>query len=171
MVVSISGNIGSGKSTLVGALARELQLDSYPERPSANIFFASAHPAPFQAQAAFLAEAGESSRSAAAGGGVQERSPFEQVSIFGEAYARTGLLSAAELDLLRRLERLINADIRPPDCSILLDADVHVLLERIRRRAQAGEDSVPVSPPPKGPAKRLVSDLSAGKRTAVFLGQ
>jgi dUTP pyrophosphatase len=142
--VAISGSIASGKSTLASELGRKVMVPCLLEHPEQNAFFEDPHASVFAAQVNFLVEAVESSRAITEGGrgGIQERTPHEQASVFGVARNEQGRLSKDEFDLLSRVSESLLANVRTPDLLVFLTASPTHLLERVRSRGRSAEQDV-----------------------------
>jgi deoxyadenosine/deoxycytidine kinase len=140
--LAVAGNIASGKSTFVRAIAAALEVPALLENPDANPFFSTMPKHAFGSQLHFLLEAVELSASARFIGGVQERTPQEQVAIFANTKHATGALSAHELSVLEAAYAALSTSFRPPELLVYLVAPAGVLLDRVTHRARAAEDDI-----------------------------
>jgi deoxyadenosine/deoxycytidine kinase len=136
-VVTIGGNIATGKTQLVRALGRTLSLPTFEESWQLNPWFESAQR--FACQTWFLvAAAGDNARMG--GGGIQERSIHEHVVVFARAQLR-----GPELDLIEQVYGVLAEGLPDPALMIYLHAQPATLLARIRARARPQEASVTLS--------------------------
>jgi deoxyadenosine/deoxycytidine kinase len=146
--VAVSGLMGAGKSTLVKALARELQGISLEERDAHNPYLAGFYEDPpawaFKSYVFFLEQTLEDYRRARSDlrGGVQERVLEEHLVVFGHEFHRRGYLADVDLDLLTEVTSTAAALVPPPDLLIHLEIDPAEALRRLRQRALAAEEDV-----------------------------
>jgi deoxyguanosine kinase len=146
-LIGICGPIGVGKTTLVAALARELEFEAWPERVDDNPFFAryladrSLWALP--SQVAFIVGALEDASAARRRptGGVIERPAEEMLGVFGRYLYERHELDNEELALLTRIVALGELDAAPPDLLIVLRGEPRALLGRIKNRGRRGEDA------------------------------
>jgi deoxyadenosine/deoxycytidine kinase len=146
--VVVSGNIGVGKSTLVGRLGDAVGsvgiLEDHEANPYLERFYADPARWAFHVQATFLGlSITDYERATAAAGAVLERTVQERLDVFARELGDAGVLSAEELGVLRRLhEAAERPSLRRPDLLVYLHAPPEVLAERIAGRGQAGESKV-----------------------------
>jgi deoxyadenosine/deoxycytidine kinase len=145
-LIGVCGPIGSGKSTVVPALATALGLCARPERYAANPFFerfvADRATWAFLSQAAFIVGAiDDASIARDSGGGVLERPAQEMLEVFVRDLADVGLLARDEMATLEQIVALSARRVAPPDLLVVLHADPQVLLARLRQRGHTGDDS------------------------------
>lgn len=139
--IVVTGNIAAGKSTLVQRLAAEMRLAAYPERVEDNPFFGPPQSRALQSETWFLTHSVASHRAIQRNrrGGVQERSAYEHVRVFGRARARCGWLGDEELRLLEQLSQLLCDGLQPPDLLVYAEADPAVIATRIAERGRPEE--------------------------------
>jgi len=146
--VSIAGNIGAGKSTLVSLLAASAGLQPFPESVADHPYLAEYYVDPsrwaFHSQIAFLTQRLEQHRAilAHAGPVCQERSIYEDYAVFGTTLWRQGMLSERDFRIYERLFRASTADLPPPTLLVLLTAPVGALQQRIARRGRHAERGI-----------------------------
>jgi deoxyadenosine/deoxycytidine kinase len=147
-LVGISGQICSGKSTLVKGLAAELDFQALPERPDVNPYLERYYKDPaawaFQNFLFFL-EQSVADQVGALGqprGAVQERLPEEHLDVFGREFHAQGFLSDEDLALIVRLKEAMTSRLSPPDLLVHLDVDPGTALVRLSGRARDAEVGV-----------------------------
>ncbi len=139
--IIVTGNIATGKSTLIEALGVELGLPVHQELVEKNPFFAPPPRYSLETEVWFLADAVRTHRAIQRGGrgGIQERSAYEQLAVFACARARMGWLNSDELGLLEMLSEQLCEGLHQPGLLIYLEADIPAVRERIARRARPSE--------------------------------
>ena len=144
--IVVSGNIAAGKSTLLRRIAPVLGVPAYPERVEQNPFFAAPSADSFATEVWFLSDSAATHREIQRGarGGVQERSVFEHVPVFGRARARFGWLRQAELGMLERLAELLAEGLAAPDLLVYMEASAGAVAERIASRGRAEEEGLEI---------------------------
>jgi deoxyadenosine/deoxycytidine kinase len=149
--ITVSGNIGVGKSTLVKRLAAatgSLEItESHEENPFLLPFYEEPARWSFHVQAGFLAlsSADYGAVAAHAGGAILERTLEEHHEVFGAVLRERNLLSADEFALLDRLCAQASARTQAsPHLLVHLTAPAEELDRRIRARSRGGEAEVSV---------------------------
>lgn len=146
LYITVSGNIGVGKSTFSGKLSEALGLTHLPE-PLANPFLADYyHDKPrwgFHSQVRFALDYAQVHQliTASPGAVCQERNLYES-HVFARALATAGILSAREYGTLAHLIDRCLAGTQPPDLLVYLSAPIPMLLERINRRSRGCEQVI-----------------------------
>jgi deoxyadenosine/deoxycytidine kinase len=146
-LIGVCGPIGSGKSTVAPVLASTLGFHPWLERVDANPFFgrymADRPSWGMRSQVAFMIGALEDAAAARRKppGGVIERPAQEMFGVFVRFLHEQGVLDPDEVRTLRRLLKLGEQLAGVPDVLVVLHADPHVVLERIRDRGRSGEDA------------------------------
>lgn len=146
--VAVAGNIGVGKSTLVGMLCK--RLDSQPfyepvsENPYLEDFYADMSAWAFHSQIFFLTrrlrahyELGQQPHSV-----VQDRSVYEDAEIFAHNLYLQGHIKERDYETYRELYETSVQLLPPPDLLIYLRASVETLLKRIARRGRDYERKI-----------------------------
>jgi deoxyadenosine/deoxycytidine kinase len=144
--ISVSGNIGVGKSTFSGKLSQALGLRHYPE-PLTNPYLADYyHDKPrwgFCSQVQFALDYSEVHRriTHSAEPACQDRSLYES-HVFARALATAGILSPREFGTLTQLIDHCLAGVQTPDLLVYLSAPIPTLLERIDSRGLGCERAI-----------------------------
>jgi len=146
--ITVAGNIGTGKTTVVEVLAARLQLTPYFEGPDRNPFFSRLYSDPvawsFHSQLAFLtaAVADHAAITRAGHGAVTDRGIDEMQRVFSVAYAESGFIGVDELRLLDELVQAAESVLAPPDLLVFVHAPVEELLARISERGRPEEAGI-----------------------------
>lgn len=141
----LAGNIGAGKSTLVGLLAEKL--DFYPyyepvkENPFLERFYGDMKRWAFQSQAFFLASRARCHRQMMDDprSVVQDRSLYEDAQVFARNLYLQGSMDAEEWGVYKELYATLAETLPPPDLVIYIRASVDTLRKRISRRGREFE--------------------------------
>lgn len=146
--VAVAGNIGVGKSTLVGKLSEKLGWQPYyepvAENPYLVDFYNDMKTWAFHSQVYFL-----NHRMAAhfellnnPSSVVQDRSVYEDAEIFAKNQYIQGNISERDYATYRGLFELFIQMLNPPDLVVYLNASVDTLLNRINLRARDFESTI-----------------------------
>lgn len=146
--VAVAGNIGVGKSTLVGKLCARLGWQPYyepvAENPYLEDFYADMKAWAFHSQVFFLShrlrlhlDLLEDPKSV-----VQDRSVYEDAEVFATNLFRQGQISERDYSTYRKLYKLLCDMLRPPDLVIYLRASVPTLQRRISQRGRDFESTI-----------------------------
>lgn len=149
--VAMSGNIGSGKSTLTTLLCQRLGWQPYyevvDENPYLPDFYADMARWSFHLQVFFLSrrfrhhqEIQRAPRSV-----VQDRTIYEDVEIFARNLYLQRLMDERDFRTYQDLFQMMVEFLRPPDLIVYLRAPVDVLLDRIRTRGRDFERRIPAA--------------------------
>jgi deoxyadenosine/deoxycytidine kinase len=146
--VTIAGNIGVGKSTLVTLLSRKLGwepvLEAVAENPYLADFYKDMNRWSFHSQVYFLVRRLQQHHSLLqqSSAVLQDRSVYEDAEIFARNLYHQGHLSErdwyAYFELYQTLARLL----KPPDLVIYLRASIPTLRRRITGRGREYERSI-----------------------------
>jgi len=148
MHIAIAGNIGSGKTTLTGLLAKHFgwqphyeDVDTNPYLPS---FYEDMQRWSFNLQIYFLnsrfrqiVEIRKSDKSI-----IQDRTIYEDAKIFAPNLHFMNLMTTRDFDNYEKLFELMASFIQPPDLLIYLRADVPTLVRNIQKRGRDYEASI-----------------------------
>lgn len=148
MHIAIAGNIGSGKTTLTGLLAKhfawEPQFEEVDDNPYLNDFYDDMQRWSFNLQVYFLnkrfnqiIDIRESGRSV-----IQDRTIYEDAEIFAPNLHAMGLMTTRDFNNYQDLFRLISQFLNPPDLLIYLRASVPTLVRNIQSRGRDYENSI-----------------------------
>ncbi|WP_298009156.1 MULTISPECIES: deoxynucleoside kinase [Anaerolinea] len=138
--ITVAGNIGVGKSTLVELLCARLGWQPFYEpeahNPYLSDFYQDMAAWGFHSQVFFLANRLQIHRQIILfpGSVVQDRSVYEDAEIFAANLYRQGYLSERDYATYRALYQGIVEFLPPPDLVIYLRARPETLMERIARR-------------------------------------
>lgn len=147
--VTIAGNIGVGKSTLVGILAEEFGWQPYYElvadHPYLDDYYAEQERWGFHSQIWFLSQRYEQHLEIADTpvSVCQDRSIYEDYEVFVKGLLEQRILSHRDFRTYRRLFHSLTQSITPPTLLVYLNASVPTLLERINGRSRPYERSIP----------------------------
>jgi len=145
----LAGNIGAGKSTLVGLLAERLGYRPYfepvAENPYLEDFYADMERWAFHSQAFFLTHRVRSHRALMDDpySVVQDRSMYEAAEVFARNLYERGSMSARDWATYSGLYRTLTSLLPPPDLVVYLKASVPTLKKRIAKRGRDFEASIP----------------------------
>ena len=148
MHVAIVGNIGAGKTTLTGLLAKHLnfeaQYESVDENPYLEDFYSDMKRWSFNLQIYFLnsrfrhiVELQKRNVNM-----VQDRTIYEDAYIFAENLFDMGLMSQRDFDNYSNIFQSIIDYITPPDLLVYLKASVPTLVNNIQTRGREYESGI-----------------------------
>lgn len=146
--IAIAGNIGAGKSTLTGLLARHFNWEAYYEvaddNPYLIDFYEDMRRWSFNLQIFFLSSRFRKHRKMleADRNLIQDRTIYEDAEIFARNLKEMGLMSKRDYETYRELFNELTGYLRPPDLLIYLRADVPTLVRQIQQRARPYESSI-----------------------------
>ena len=148
MHIAISGNIGSGKTTLTGLLAKHYGWNAHYENadnnPYLDDFYSNMQHWSFNLQIYFLNERFGQIQEIRNSGltVVQDRTIYEDAYIFAENLHSMGLMSMRDYTTYRSLFDKMMSFIQPPDLLIYLRASVPTLVKQIQKRGRAYESGI-----------------------------
>ncbi len=148
MHIAIAGNIGSGKTTLTGLLARHFGWDPHYEdvdtNPYLGSFYEDMQRWSFNLQIYFLnsrfrqvVDIRNSGKTV-----IQDRTIYEDAYIFAPNLHTMNLMSTRDYENYRSLFDLMSTFILPPDLLIYLRASVPTLVSQIQKRGREYENSI-----------------------------
>jgi len=148
MHIAIAGNIGSGKTTLTGLLARHFGWDPHYEdvdtNPYLNSFYEDMQRWSFNLQIYFLnsrfrqvVDIRNSGKTV-----IQDRTIYEDAYIFAPNLHTMNLMSTRDFENYRSLFDLMSTFILPPDLLIYLRASVPTLVNQIQKRGRDYENAI-----------------------------
>jgi deoxyadenosine/deoxycytidine kinase len=148
MHIAIAGNIGSGKTTLTGLLAKHFGWDPHYEdvdtNPYLNSFYEDMQRWSFNLQIYFLnsrfrqvVDIRKKGKSV-----IQDRTIYEDAFIFAPNLHAMGLMTTRDFDNYSSLFELMSSFIQPPDLLIYLKASVPTLVNQIQQRGREYENSI-----------------------------
>ena len=151
MHIAISGNIGSGKTTLTTLLAKHYgwtpKFESVAENPYLDVFYKDMKRWSFNLEVFFLKERFKDVLAIAQSTTpiVQDRSIFEGVHIFSANNKDMGNLDERDFDTYMELFEIMTSLVKLPDLLVYLRSSVPHLIENIRRRGRDYEQSIPIA--------------------------
>lgn len=146
--VAVAGNIGVGKSTLVGLLCERLGWDPFyepaGENPYLADFYRDMRAWAFQSQVFFLARRLRAHRLLLdhPTSAIQDRSVYEDAEIFAQNLFRQSLMDERDYLTYRELYRVLIEFLPPPDLVVYLRASVPTLIHRITQRGREYERQI-----------------------------
>ena len=151
MHIAVAGNIGSGKTTLTGMLAKhygwEPLYESVDNNPYLASFYRDMQRWSFKIQIYFLnsrfrqvIDIRKRKKDI-----IQDRTIYEDAYIFAPNLHEMDLMATRDFDNYSSLFELMKQFIQAPDLLIYLKADVATLVTQIHKRGRAYEDSIRLS--------------------------
>ena len=148
MHIAIAGNIGSGKTTLTGLLAKHFGWKPHYEdidtNPYLHSFYEDMQRWSFNLQVYFLntrirhvVEIRKSGKTV-----VQDRTIYEDAYIFAPNLHEMNLMSTRDFENYKSLFDLLSSFIQPPDLLIYLRAGVPTLVNQIQKRGREYESAI-----------------------------
>ncbi|MBK6346644.1 MAG: deoxynucleoside kinase [Bacteroidales bacterium] len=148
MHIAIAGNIGSGKTTLSGLLAKHFGWQPHYEDVETNPYLPSFYEDmqrwSFNLQVYFLnsrfrqiIEIRNSGKTV-----VQDRTIYEDAYIFAPNLHAMNLMTTRDFDNYSSLFELMSTFVKPPDLLIYLRASVPTLVSQIQKRGRDYENSI-----------------------------
>lgn len=148
MHIAIAGNIGSGKTTLTGLLAKHYgwnpHFENADSNPYLNDFYHDMQRWSFNLQIYFLntrftqiLELRKSGNSV-----IQDRTIYEDAEIFAPNLHEMGLMSTRDFKNYHSFFDLMNKLIQPPDLIIYLRASTPTLVHQIQKRGREYENTI-----------------------------
>jgi deoxyadenosine/deoxycytidine kinase len=148
MHIAIAGNIGSGKTTLTGLLAKHYkytpQYEDVDTNPYLTSFYEDMKRWSFNLQIYFLnsrfRQIVELHRTAQ--NVIQDRTIYEDACIFAPNLHDMGLMTSRDFATYQSIFELMVSFIKAPDLLIYLRADVPTLVNQIQKRGRDYEASI-----------------------------
>jgi deoxyadenosine/deoxycytidine kinase len=140
--IAVAGNIGVGKSTLVGLLAERLGWKPFYEpvgdNPYLSDFYRDMRSWSFHSQIFFLTRRLRIHRDLIdyPVSAIQDRSVYEDAEVFACNLYRQGLFDDRDYQSYRELYQVLTEFLPPPDLVIYLRASVPTLSGRIQQRGR-----------------------------------
>ncbi|MEI6455167.1 MAG: deoxynucleoside kinase [bacterium] len=148
MHIAIAGNIGSGKTTLTGLLAKHFGWEPHYEdvdtNPYLNSFYEDMQRWSFNLQIYFLNSRFRQVVAIRKSGKtvVQDRTIYEDAHIFAPNLHSMNLMSTRDFDNYQSLFELMSSFIQSPDLLIYLRASVPTLVSQIQKRGRDYENAI-----------------------------
>lgn len=148
MHIAIAGNIGAGKTTLTGLLAKHFGWEAHYEdvetNPYLNSFYEDMQRWSFNLQIYFLnsrfrqvIDIRNSGKTV-----IQDRTIYEDAYIFAPNLHEMGLMPSRDFDNYASLFELMSDFIKAPDLLIYLKSTVPTLVKQIQMRGREYENSI-----------------------------
>lgn len=150
MHIAISGNIGSGKTTLTQLLAKHYKWEQLQEAVDNNPylfdFYKDMQRWSFNLQIFFLNSRYEQLLEIRRSGRnvIQDRTIYEDAYIFAPNLHAMGLMTTRDFENYHRLFLNMENSIQPPDLLIYLQAPVEKLVKQIAERGRDYEASISI---------------------------
>jgi deoxyadenosine/deoxycytidine kinase len=147
--VAVAGNIGVGKSTLVGLLCEKMAwtpfFEPVAENPYLSDFYHDMQAWAFQSQIFFLTHRlrAHHQLSLFPTSAIQDRSVYEDAEIFAHNLFLQGHIRPRDYQTYRELYQTLVEFLPPPDLVIYLRASIPTLVQRIGRRGRDYERTIP----------------------------
>lgn len=146
--IAIAGNIGAGKTTLTGMLAKhykwQAQYESVEGNPYLTDFYDDMSRWSFNLQIFFLKsrlnQLLEIKRSKKAV--IQDRTIYEDAKIFAPNLYEMGLMSTRDFENYSEFFNTLSQIIDPPNLIIYLKAGIPKLVDQIQKRGREYEDNI-----------------------------
>lgn len=146
--IAIAGNIGAGKSSLTGLLARhfgwEAFYESVDDNPYLADFYEDMRRWSFNLQIYFLSSRFRHQKQMVEGNSsfVQDRTIYEDVEIFARNLHEMGLMADRDYKNYEALFDEMTRFLQPPTLLIYLRAQVPTLVRQIQQRGRDYENSI-----------------------------
>ena len=148
MHLAIAGNIGSGKTTLTGLLAKhynyEAQYEDVDDNPYLDDFYEEMQRWSFNLQIYFLRSRFEQVIRVREENldVIQDRTIYEDANIFAPNLHAMGLMTARDYKSYSGLFELMERNLQAPDLLIYLRASVPTLVDHIQKSGREYENSI-----------------------------
>jgi deoxyadenosine/deoxycytidine kinase len=148
MYVAVSGNIGSGKTTLTSRLAKHYgwtaEFEAVDNNPYLEDFYADMKRWAFHLQIYFLNSRFKQVSAIALRETttIQDRTIYEDAYIFAANLYKSQLLTDRDYQNYLNLFHSMMAYTKPPDLLIYLRADIPKLVSQIQKRGRSYEDAI-----------------------------
>ena len=146
--ITVAGNIGAGKSSLVRLLSQRMNWQPFYEpvanNPYLTDFYADMRTWSFQSQIYFLTHRLRVYRDLAdcQESVILDRSLYEDAEIFARSLSMQGYMDARDYETYDALYQTLLRFLPSPDLVVYLRASVDTLLARIQKRAREYERSI-----------------------------
>ncbi|MCY1636088.1 deoxynucleoside kinase [Marinifilum breve] len=148
MHIAVAGNIGAGKTTLAGLLAKhygwEAHFEDVDDNPYLNDFYDDMNRWSFALQIHFLNSRFNQVLALRESGKdiIQDRTIYEDAYIFAPNLESMNLMPKRDFDNYLSLFDIMSSLIQPPDLLIYLRASISTLVEHIQARGRDYEETI-----------------------------
>ncbi|MPQ45429.1 deoxynucleoside kinase [Marinifilum sp. N1E240] len=148
MHIAVAGNIGAGKTTLAGLLAKhygwEAHFEDVDDNPYLNDFYEDMKRWSFALQIHFLNSRFNQVLALRESGKdiIQDRTIYEDAYIFAPNLESMSLMPKRDFDNYLSLFDIMSSLIQPPDLLIYLRASIPTLVEHIQARGRDYEETI-----------------------------
>lgn len=148
MHIALAGNIGAGKTTLTGLLAKHYgwrpHYEDVDENPYLNDFYEDMQRWSFNLQIYFLNSRFSQVLDIQQSGDtvIQDRTIYEDAEIFAPNLHAMGLMTTRDYNNYATLFQLMSKLVKAPDLLIYLRASVPTLVNQIQQRGRDYENSI-----------------------------
>lgn len=148
MYIAISGNIGSGKTTLTEILTERYGAKAYyeePNNPYIGDFYEDMNRWAFNLQISFLGSRIKQTMEVLADGSeniFQDRTIYEDAHIFADNLHDMGLMSSRDIETYMGIFSLVTNLVPKPDLLIYLKASIPTLVSQIKCRGREYEMNI-----------------------------
>lgn len=146
--IAVAGNIGAGKSSLTGLLAKHYNWEAFYESVDDNPYLADFYEDmlrwSFNLQIYFLSSRFRHQKEMLEEGVslIQDRTIYEDVEIFAKNLHEMNLMSDRDFTNYEALFHEMSHYLRPPDLLIYLRAQVPTLVRQIQQRGRDYENTI-----------------------------
>ncbi len=147
--LAIAGNIGVGKTSFTGLLARDTgalaAFEAVEENPYLADFYRDMARWGFPSQVFFLSRRIRQHHELLAAKGkfiIQDRSLYEDAEVFARNLHLSGKLTGRDWKTYDELYQAVSQILKPPNLIVYLKASVPVLMARIKQRGREYEKSM-----------------------------
>ncbi|MBR5467547.1 MAG: deoxynucleoside kinase [Bacteroidaceae bacterium] len=150
MFIAVAGNIGAGKTTLTGLLAKhygwEPRFEVVAENPYMEDYYKNIHRWSFCLETFFLKERFRDllEISKTDKDVIQDRSIFEGVHVFAANNQAMGNMEQRDYQTFMELFEQMTSVARTPDLMIYLKASIPHLVANIQKRGRSYEQAIPI---------------------------
>lgn len=148
MHIAVSGNIGSGKTTLTRLLAKHFrwtpQFEDVEDNPYLDDFYREMQRWSFNLQIFFLNSRFRQIKEIREGDKkvIQDRTIYEDAHIFAPNLHAMGLMTSRDFENYLSLFELMESFIQAPDLLIYLRASIPTLVDQIQKRGRDYENNI-----------------------------
>lgn len=150
MHIAVAGNIGAGKTTLTGLLAKHFKWEPHYEdvvdNPYLDDFYHQMERWSFNLQIYFLNTRFSQIMQIRNGGKstIQDRTIYEDAHIFAPNLHAMGLMANRDYNSYKSLFELMETLVGPPDLLIYLRSSIPNLVKQIHKRGRDYENSISI---------------------------